>query len=129
MRRHRSILIFAFCCLLATVAFSQTSPPSAADVISVSVIVADASDRAIIGLALKDFSVFEDQVEQTILSVKENTAAGDYTLLCAEKPREGRSLSENPHQYSGTARVACPPLDRILRPARSTVISAVRQPR
>jgi hypothetical protein len=85
MRRHRSILILAFCCLLAAVAFAQTPTPFPADVISVSVIVADASNRAITGLALKDFRVLEDQVEQTILSVKENKAAGDYTLSFAPK--------------------------------------------
>jgi hypothetical protein len=68
-------------------AFAQITAPSATDVISLSAIVTDAQGRAITGLALKDFRVLEDQVEEAISSVKENTVAGDYTLTYAPKNR------------------------------------------
>jgi hypothetical protein len=56
------------------------TPPGATEVIDVSVLVSEPSDRAVTGLAIKDFRVFEDQMLQTITSVKGNKLAGDYTV-------------------------------------------------
>jgi len=85
MGAYRRILVFTFCSLLAAVVLAQTPAPSPADAVSLSAIVSDAQGRAITGLTLSEFRILEDRVEQTVLSVKANTGAGDYTLTYAPK--------------------------------------------
>jgi hypothetical protein len=70
---------------LVTVFAAAQTPPGATEDINVSVLVSDARDRAVTGLDIKDFRVLEDQVPQTITSVKENKLAGDYTVSYTPK--------------------------------------------
>lgn len=77
--RTRSPQILILGLLLSTPAFAQTPTPAGTDV-SVSVVITTTGDRAVTGLALKDFRVFENDVEQTVVSAKENQLVGDYTV-------------------------------------------------
>ena len=85
MSAMRGVFVAVFCLLLTAVAVSQTVPSSVTAPIVVSVLVTEPGGRAVTGLELKDFRVLEDQVPQTILSVKANSLAGDYTLTYTSK--------------------------------------------
>jgi hypothetical protein len=81
----RTGVLIVLCCFLLTVFAVAQTPPGATEAIEVSVLVSDPSDRAVTGLNIKDFRVLEDQVLQTITSVKENKLAGDYTVSYTPK--------------------------------------------
>jgi hypothetical protein len=79
-------LLVASCLLLSMLGLAQTPRTPDTENITISVVVTDASDlKAVTGLDLKAFRVLEDQVEQMIVSVKENTLAGDYTITYTPK--------------------------------------------
>jgi hypothetical protein len=79
-----SILTIATFLLLSSIGLPQT-PAAGTEAISLSVVVSTEDDRAVTGLSLKDFRLFEDQTEQIIESVRANTLAGDYTLTYTPK--------------------------------------------
>ena len=85
MSATRAVLVALLCLLLTTGAWSQAVPSSVTAPIVVSLLVTEPGGRAVTGLQLKDFRVLEDQVPQTILSVKANSLAGDYTLTYTPK--------------------------------------------
>ena len=82
--RTQSLRILAFCLLMSTLVLAQEPTPSSANDVSLSVVVTT-GDRAVTGLSLKDFRILENQVEQTLISVKENKLVGDYTLTYTPK--------------------------------------------
>ena len=84
MTLRTGVLIVLSCFLISMLAAAQTSPGTS-EVIDVSVLVSESSDRAVTGLGIQDFRVLEDQVPQTITSVKANKLAGDYTISYAPK--------------------------------------------
>jgi hypothetical protein len=88
--RTRSLQILTLGLLLSTLAFAQTPTTASADV-SVSVVVTTRGDRAVTGLTLKDFRVFENGVPQPVVSAKENQLPGDYTITYtpANSARDG----------------------------------------
>ena len=77
--RTRSLQILTLCLLMSVLAFAQAPTTTATD-ISISIVVTTTGDRAVTGLAARDFRVFENDVEQTIVSAKENQLPGDYTV-------------------------------------------------
>jgi hypothetical protein len=83
MSLKAGVLIFLSYILLSVFAAAQT--PLTTEVIDISVLVTTSNDRAVSGLGIKDFRVLEDQVLQTITSVKANKLAGDYTISYAPK--------------------------------------------
>ena len=82
--RTQRLRILALCLLMSTPVLAQEPTPANADAVSLSVVVTT-GDRAVTGLSLKDFRIFENQVEQTLISVKENKLVGDYTLTYTPK--------------------------------------------
>ena len=84
MTLRTAVFTVLFCFLLSVFATAQTSPGTR-EVIDVSVLVTESSGRAVTGLGIEDFRVLEDQVLQTITSVKANKLAGDYTISYAPK--------------------------------------------
>jgi hypothetical protein len=85
-RLTETALLVASCLLLSLIGLAQTPRIPDTGNITLSVVVTDAIDlKAVTGLDLKAFRVLEDQVEQTIVSVKENTLAGDYTITYTPK--------------------------------------------
>lgn len=80
MRGIRGASILLSCLMLSVLGFGQATVPAAEGAISLSVLVTDSAGRSITGLATGDFRLLENQVEQKIVSVKENTLPGDYTL-------------------------------------------------
>jgi hypothetical protein len=91
MNRKRFLLVIAACLPLTTLTAAQMPPPPAANMINVSVLVSEnRGDRAVIGIRIDQFRLFEDQDEQTIVAIKENSLAGDYTL--SYTPRKAATL-------------------------------------
>lgn len=81
--KTRGLQILMLGLLMSILALAQTPTATSADV-SISVVVTT-GDRAVTGLALKDFRVLENGVEQTVVSAKENQLVGDYTITYTPK--------------------------------------------
>jgi hypothetical protein len=75
---NATVLILSALMLVAGFGKPQAAQPP--ETINVSVVVSTEDDRAVTGLSLQDFRLFEDQTEQTLQAIKENRLAGDYTL-------------------------------------------------
>ena len=82
MSRIRLASGLLLCLLPVAFSMAQTAP-AASNLISVSVLVVEPADRAVTGLGIKDFRILENDVEQPLVSMKENSLAGDYTLVYA----------------------------------------------
>jgi hypothetical protein len=80
MNRTRVMLSVLFCVCLALSGLAKTQTPAGTNVITLSVLVVEPADRPVTGLSAKDFRVLENDIEQKIVSLKENNLAGDYSL-------------------------------------------------
>src|SRR5262245_2867778 len=83
--RVRVAQILMLCSLMLTFGLAQSPTSTSAGTVSLSVVVTTTGERAVTGLDIKHFRILEDQVQQTLVAVKENKLAGDYTLTYVPK--------------------------------------------